>query len=174
MQKDPWVALSHPGQPTVCRRQGEQSGPTGPLDRGAGTTAAVSKPLVADRATSSQSCPLLPGSGWCLVPLGPCRPVEGGLTRSCFPDSVGPWGQYWASALRCSHRKQKFGCPQSPCVTAHQKPAISPHCKAKWLNLAWQACGARLLLCLSPSFMALFVSLLNDGQGSNCLWQFLK
>lgn len=64
MQRDPWVALSHPGQPTVCRRLGEQSGPTGPLDRGAGTTAAVSKPLVAERATSSLSCPC------CLVLVG--------------------------------------------------------------------------------------------------------
>lgn len=63
VQRDLWVALSHPGQPVVCRRQGEQLGPVGPLGRGAGTAAIVPKPLVADGATSSPSCPLLPGSG---------------------------------------------------------------------------------------------------------------
>lgn len=30
MQRDPWVVLSHPREPAVFRRQGEQSGPTGP------------------------------------------------------------------------------------------------------------------------------------------------
>lgn len=134
--------------------------PLDPPGGGADTAATVPKPLVAARAASV--LPFLPLAAWIwLVPgiaLGPCRPVQGGLSWTCFPDSEGPWGQSWASAPRCSQRKQNSIWPHLSCVTTHQKPAISPHLEVKWLNLAWRACGAGRLLCPSPSLMVVFFS----------------
>lgn len=84
----------------------------------------------------SLSVPLQPGSGWYLVQLGLGKPAEGGFSWTCFPDSEGPWGQSWASAPGEARINRTQSGHSHPCITAHQKPAISPHFEVKRLNLA--------------------------------------